>query len=44
MHAEVMKLAMHSPHIIHVLLTKWHTQFQHILTVIPFLSLAILEL
>jgi hypothetical protein len=33
-----MELGMHVPHLISDVLTKWHTQIQRILVVIPFLS------
>jgi hypothetical protein len=33
-----MERGMHDPHLIPDVLTKWHTQIRHILTVIPFLS------
>jgi hypothetical protein len=33
-----MKLVMHSFHAIPDVLTKWHTQFQYILEIVPFLS------
>jgi hypothetical protein len=36
-----MELGMHVPHLIPNLLTEWHTQIQHILAIIPFLSSAI---
>jgi hypothetical protein len=42
-HAKFMKLGMHAPHIIPVLLTKLHTQFQHGLAVIPFLRSIMFE-
>jgi hypothetical protein len=34
---------MHILHVIPDVLTKWHTQFQHILAIIPFLSSALFE-
>jgi hypothetical protein len=36
-HAKFMALGTHVPHVIHDFPTKWHTKFQHIFVVIPFL-------
>jgi hypothetical protein len=41
MHDKFMELGLHVPHLITDVLTMWHTQIQHILAVIPFLSSAI---
>jgi hypothetical protein len=43
MHAKLVKLGMHTPHVIPEELTKWHIQFLLILAVISFLGHAMLE-